>query len=655
MNATSRHMPSHDSLVGQALRLPSGPKEASDALALQSDAGSRVGRLLRLKAWLLVAFIATGLGFASSASAATATATLDAAEIPLGSSVLLTLSVQGVSSLSNPQIPAVDGLQFGSTRQSSNFQFINGAMSSSVSYSIELIPLRAGEFTIPEIAVQAGKETLRTAPLHLKVTGAAPLPATPAPARAGASPAPEAAKADAQSAGAAMFQVVLPRHEAFVGEVLPVQARLFLHPNLKVRQVSVPVIEGDAFTVATVPQQAAQTTENVNGVGYNVLTWSTTVTAVKAGEFPLGGQVQVVVLQTTRNRARDMFGGGFFDEFFGGVEAKTATLATKPVSLRILPLPGEGRPDSFSGAVGRFELSGEADPRQVTAGDPVTLRFTLRGTGNLDRLQPPRLADSSSWKTYPPSARPPLAGQPADATQKHFEQVLIPLDATVTAVPSIPWSYFDPEAKRYVTLTPPALPLKVLPAPAVAVAAAGSNTSAPALTLPPSEEEKALAGATSWTRRAAGRLVIWAQKPVFWLALLFPPVALLLGRGAFHAIQRRRQDPLHLRRLAASRAVRQALLEMDAAQKSGNSPSFFAAASRALREQLAARFRLNAASLVLADVEPFLGHDENLLRDIRVLFEAADAAAFAGAATDAAAMAGWRARLESCLERVVSR
>ena len=605
--------------------------------------------------WLLVAMLAMGLGYAGDASAATATATLDAAEIPLGSAVHLTVAVQGVSSLSPPQIPAVDGLQYGSTRQSSNFQFINGAMSSSVSYTLELIPLRAGEFTIPGIAMQAGKETLRTSPLRLKVTATTPPPAIAAPGQAVASPASEPSVGETQNAGAAMFQVVLPHHEGFVGEVLPVQARLFLHPNLKVRQVSVPALEGDAFTIAAVPQQAAQTTENINGVGYNVLTWNTTVTAVKSGEFPLGGQVQVVVLQTSRNRARDMFGGGFFDEFFGGVEAKTATLAAKPTPLRILPLPTEGRPDSFSGAVGRFELSSEANPRQVTAGDPITFQVAVRGSGNLDRLQPPRLADSPSWKTYPPSARPLPTGQPADAAQKYFEQVLIPLDATVTAIPSLPWSYFDPEAKRYATLTLPALPLKVLPSAPLAVAASGSTAPSPSLTPLPSEEERALAGANSWTRKAAGRLVILAQKPAFWMALLFPPFAFFLGRGAFRAMQRRRQDPLQLRRLAASRAVRQALLEMDAAQKSGDSPSFFAAASRALREQLAARFHLNAASLVLDDAEPFLGNEPELSGDIRALFEAADAAAFAGAATDVAAMAGWRARLESCLQRIKAR
>jgi hypothetical protein len=599
---------------------------------------------------LLSAALAIGLAWPTTAPAATATATLDRAEIPLGSTAHLGVTVQGAAMVQTPQPPAVDGLLFRYAGQQMSFQIINGAMSGSATHSYEVTPQRAGDFHIPEITLQAGKETLRTAALRLKVSG----PAAPPPAPAAPPSAPSTPPPDAAGNQAAMLQLLVPPREVYVGEVVPVQARLFLHPNLRVREVSLPSLGGDAFAVAPVPRNPAQTTESVNGLPYNVLTWGTTATAVKAGEHPLAGQVQLVVLQRAQNRARDVFGGALldnplFEEFFGGVEAKTASLATKPTTVKVLPLPAEGRPESFSGAVGRFELEAEADPRQVLAGDPVTLRFTLRGSGNLDRLQPPRLADSPSWKTYPPSLRPPPTGQPADAARRTFEQAVIPLDASVAAVPSVPWSYFDPEARRYVTLAAPSIPLKVQPP---AAAAAPNPAPIPAAAPGPSDEERALAGAGSWTRKAAGRLLLLAQKPSFWLALLAPLAGVAAGRGAWRAIQRRRQDPLHLRRLAASRAVRKALVQMDAAQRAVDSPAFFAAASRALREQLAARFHLNAASLVLRDAEPFLEHDRALLGEIRELFEAADAASFAGAASDPAALAQWRTRVEGCLGRI---
>ncbi|MCC7518634.1 MAG: protein BatD [Verrucomicrobiae bacterium] len=594
------------------------------------------------------------------ASAATVTAALDRAEVSLGETAHLILTLQGASSLSSPHIPPVDGLQFGATSHSSNFQFMNGAMSSSALLSLELIPLRAGEFTIPEIVLQVGKETLRTTPLHLRVVAAASTAALPAPPSSAPSATRPTAPAavgvsdpDASKGSLAFFQIVFPKRPFYVGEVLPVQARLYLHQNLKVRQVSVPAFDGDAFTVAPMPQNPAQTTESVHGVGYNVLTWATTASAVRSGEHSLGGRVQIVVLQRTQNRARDVFGGGFFDEFFGGVEAKNVALAATPVSLEILPLPTEGRPSSFSGAVGRFELSSDADPHQVAAGDPVTLRFTICGTGNLDRLQPPRLVDSAAWKTYPPSARVAAANPPSTEAEKQFEQVVIPLNTSVAAIPETPWSYFDPEAKRYVTLTPPAIPLKVLSSAAPAATGAPPITPSPdAAAAPMSEEERALAEAGSWSRQAAGRLLLLVRKPVFWMALLIPLAGIAAGRRTWDALERRRQNPHHLRRVAASRAVRRALVEMDAARTHGDSAAFFMAVGRALREQLAARFHLNAASLVLADVEPQLGEDRTLLDDIRALFQAADAAAFSGAASDAEALAAWSARLESCLQRI---
>ncbi|NUN92636.1 MAG: BatD family protein [Verrucomicrobiae bacterium] len=431
-----------------------------------------------------------------------------------------------------------------------------------------------------------------------------------------------------------------------------------LHTYLKVREVSVPALGGDAFTVAPVPRQPTQTTENVNGIPYNVLTWSTTISAVKSGEHPLDSRIQLAVLQPTRHRLRDVFGGDFFDnffgnDFFGGFEAKTVSVASSPTSLKALPLPEEGRPDTFSGAVGHFELRAEADPRQVVAGDPITLRFTLRGNGNLERLQAPRLADSAKWKTYPSNARPSPDGSEKDAAQRAFEQAVIPLDAAVQTVPPVSWSYFDPEARRYVTLTTPALPLKVLPPAHAATSSPAASPEAPPP--PPTEEERALAEASSWARRAAGRLLLLGQKPAFWLALLVPLVSFSAGRRAWESIRRRRQDPLHLRRLAASRAVRCALAELDAAQQRGDSSLFFAAAGRALREQLAARFHLNSASLVLRDVEPHLNGRPELLGEIRRLFETADAAAFAGVGTDAAALAEWKARLASCLEQISAR
>ncbi len=598
-------------------------------------------------AWLTILTLAFRL-----ASAATVTATLDRAEISLGESAHLGIAVQGAAMVRAPQIPAVEGLTFRYAGQQMSFQMINGAMSGSATHSYEVVPQRAGEFQIPAIAVPVGNETYRTSPLQLRVGAAASAPPPP-PHASGTAPAPTAV--DAAPSAAASLQVVLPRREAYVGEALPAKVRLLLHPNLKVREVSVPALGGDAFTVAPVPRQPTQTTENVNGIPYNVLTWSTTISAVKSGEHPLDSRIQLAVLQPTRHRLRDVFGGDFFDnffgnDFFGGFEAKTVSVASSPTSLKTLPLPEEGRPDTFSGAVGHFELRAEADPRQVAAGDPITLRFTLRGNGNLERLQAPRLADSAKWKTYPSNARPSPDGSEKDAAQRAFEQAVIPLDAAVQTVPPVSWSYFDPEARRYVTLTTPALPLKVLPPAHAATSSPAASHEAPPP--PPTEEERALAEARSWARRAAGRLLLLGQKPAFWLALLVPLVSFSAGRRAWESIRRRRQDPLHLRRLAASRAVRRALAELDAAQQRGDSSLFFAAAGRALREQLAARFHLNSASLVLRDVEPHLNGRPELLGEIRRLFEAADAAAFAGVGTDAAALAEWKARLASCLQQI---
>ena len=87
--------------------------------------------------WLKRVGIKTVLFAAGAARAASThiTATLDESRIELGDSAQLSVTVSGDEN-AQPELPAVNGLQFTSAGQSSSFQSINGAVSSSVSFSI---------------------------------------------------------------------------------------------------------------------------------------------------------------------------------------------------------------------------------------------------------------------------------------------------------------------------------------------------------------------------------------------------------------------------------------------------------------------------------------------------------------------------------------
>jgi len=86
-----------------------------------------------------------------------------------------------------------------------------------------------------------------------------------------------------------------------------------------------------------------------------------------------------------------MLNDPFFQNFFGGTTEKQITVASDPDAFKVLELPVAGRPAGFSGAVGKFEVGSELSAAKCTAGDPLTLRLEVTGTGSFDRVNSPML------------------------------------------------------------------------------------------------------------------------------------------------------------------------------------------------------------------------------------------------------------------------
>jgi hypothetical protein len=150
----------------------------------------------------------------------------------------------------------------------------------------------------------------------------------------------------------------------------------------------------------------------------------------------------------------------FKEDFVHGrmaLDRRDALVVGRPLTLRILELPQEGRPPDFTGAVGRrFSVRAEAAPPTVEAGAVLQLVLRIEGDGNLEFFEPPRLEG--------------LAGRfhvygvidDKNATQRTITYDVAPLHAAVTEVPAIPLTYFDPqEPAAYRTVKTSPIPLTV--------------------------------------------------------------------------------------------------------------------------------------------------------------------------------------------------
>src|SRR5207237_3954633 len=101
---------------------------------------------------------------------------------------------------------------------------------------------------------------------------------------------------------------------------------------------------------------------------------------------------------------QDPFSDPFFTLPFGGLmEQQEINVKSDPVSLEVKALPA-GAPPTFSGAVGSFSMTAEANPKRVQVGDPITIKAAISGRGTFDRMNEPELSDEHGWHKYPPSS-----------------------------------------------------------------------------------------------------------------------------------------------------------------------------------------------------------------------------------------------------------
>jgi len=594
---------------------------------------------------LLSVLAACVVSFAAATAAPSGTQTLSPTEIQMGESATLTITSSG-STASEIAPPAVPGLEFNEVGQASRVQSINGVTSVSASATYQIMAQQPGVYTIPA-AVPGAQPVVLTVKPGGQGGGTAGAGAPPGAggtgAGAGANPGSSAGAAPPANAsslpsgptqfaadGAAFVRLRLAKHSLYVGESIPVDIEVGLRDGLVASLNGPPILNGDAFTLNPLAAKPQSREEIVEGKPFTVLLWHSLLSAVKPGTLSLTLQTPLTVrFRTPRpgwgsgSNPGDPFDDPIFQNFFRGsffnLTQKEITVSSAPASFDIEPLPSEGRPASFSGAIGHFSVSSELSEQSATAGDPLTLRLRVSGSGNFDRVRDPMLHDVPGWKTYEPSARFKPADEIGFSGEKVFEQPLIATASGALTLPPIEFSYFDPETHRYeetrtapltVQIAPPTGSPRVAQAPQSAPAPSTPASAAPGDGLRPDHVE---------TSGGASTLLPPYATP----AGLALPGALLVAFGLTAAwIRRGPQARADRRAQRAALDTEPWLRAMERAQTRNDPDEFFAAAREFLKRTLAARWQLSPDRVTLESVGARLGADSELTRVFKLAEEA---------------------------------
>jgi hypothetical protein len=314
-----------------------------------------------------------------------------------------------------------------------------------------------------------------------------------------------------------------------------------------------------------------------------------------------------------------------------------------PVKIR--PLPVQDRPADFSGAVGKFDLSAEASLAKAMRGDPISLKIKITGQGNFDRVVTNGLVSSAAWKGYKPNSRFEPAESDGFADTKVFEQAIVPTQSGSSVIPALSFSYFDPDARIYVTKTTSPIPIEI--APGNTTAAAPATTTPATATATPHSANGLMPDPLENGRPSSLHPVVLA--PWFFIGNALMVTVTSIGLLARRWRQKRANDPERLRARAARAALREAVSAMDEAIKNHDGTGFFQSARRAVTDRLAERWRLPSGRITPAEIRARL---DSRGAKICALFQRGDEVAYSHEKVTASELTQWRADIAQQLTNI---
>jgi BatD DUF11 like domain len=502
-------------------------------------------------------------------------------------------------------LPAPNGLVVELANRSQSISMINGQRVEAMTFHYSVTAGRPGHFVMPSFTATVGgiAVTVPAAQVRVQEPGVDDLPY--------------------QGAHAA---IDLPDREYYVGQTVQARLLVFDTPDESVQAIANVTKPAGDFLFQSQPGSRREQVE-WNGKTMNAMVTPLRLTPIKPGETEISIQTIVFVSKMSMMGRQT------------GTTAQ-AMLDTPPVRVRVRPLPERGRKPGFTGGIGKFDLGRpNVSASEVVVGDPITLTVTVSGEGNLEALSPPAIPDDTTWQSFTPTSdvtRDQMTGRGT----KTMTYTLVPRDANTRAVPSIPFSVFDPERGEYVDLSIPPVPVAVKAGPGTPNVSAAQPAADPAAANPPSSNgpEPILTGLAERLGPTQSSVVPIAWHSGFWGAQLLPTAALL---GLWY--WRRRTDylaahPEVVRRREARTAARNHLRAARAAAEARASEEFVRASIDAIRAAAAPLDSTRAESLVLSEVLSNLP-DEAQVREadstVRRLFERAHTTRYSGHGVEA--------------------
>ena len=324
----------------------------------------------------------------------------------------------------------------GGPSQSINNSWVNGVRSFSKSYTYFLAPKKRGVFTIGQSSIEIDGITYKTSPIKIKVTAAVDIPKDPN---------------DPNYIASESIHLVaeISTTNPYLNEPVSVIYKLYVAENTGVRNWS----ELDSpryndFWSQNIEVKRQNVKEGkYKGENYRYVVLKKTVLyPQKTGKLSIEPLTLDVSVEVPSKR-RDVFG-----RLMMTTTNRTVTAGKRTIDVK--PLPSNGKPNDFSGAVGSFEFNITSNKNTLKATEAFDLKLEISGKGNLKLFKLPKPNLPSALEVYEPEhsekVSTSLSGMRGSISDTY---TIVPNAQGRYPIPTVSFSYFDLNTETYKTLT----------------------------------------------------------------------------------------------------------------------------------------------------------------------------------------------------------
>ena len=376
-------------------------------------------------------------------------------QVAVGEQFRLTYTANSkMSGFTIGQIPdAFEVLMGPSTSQNQSYSIVNGKTTHtfSITYTYILSAEKNGTFTIPAATATIDGNQVKSNSLKIIVSGNASSGVNSSHGNSGGNRQEELRPSGSSISGSDLFiKVSASKRHVYEQEPILLTYKVYTLVSLTQLEGKMPDLKGFHTQEIPLPQQKSFKVEQFNGRNYKTVTWSQYVM------FPqITGKLEVpsltfngIVVQQNRNV--DPF-EAFFNGGSGYVEVKKQITAPG-ITLEVDPLPT--RPDNFSGGVGSFDIKAEIDRTELKSNEPLSVKVTVSGVGNMKLLKQPVVNFPKDFDTYDAKQtdKTKLTANGVEGSIT-YEFLAVPRHQGQFDIPPVTFVYFDTHSKQYKTLT----------------------------------------------------------------------------------------------------------------------------------------------------------------------------------------------------------